>query len=181
MVTEPFHHFEDVRGEEDGGSVFHQIEEDVLHEPGADRIHALEGLVHEIELRLVNERRRHGDPFPHPFGVLGDQGPLFVGEFEKFHQFSGSLAGKLTGEAVHPAHELQKLEAGEAVEEQRLIGDEADSLLDGRLVGGHVEAKYLNSAGSGWNQPHQHADCGRFSGTIWAEEAKERAAGDREV
>ena len=66
-IAEAFDDFEDVRGEEHGGSAADAVEEDVFHEAGTDGVDAFEGFVEEEELRGVDEGGGHGDAFAHAF------------------------------------------------------------------------------------------------------------------
>ena len=84
-------------------------------------------------------------------------------------------------EPVHAADELEELRAGETVEEQRFVGDEADAALDLEIIAGQLEAEDLDGAAVGGNEAGEHADGGRFAGAIGAEEAEERAARDLQV
>src|SRR5712692_6694565 len=72
-VAEPFHNFQHVRSQKDGCAVTYLVNQNVLHKPGPHGIHSFKRLIHEKQLRMMNERSRHGDPFAHAFRVLGNQ------------------------------------------------------------------------------------------------------------
>jgi hypothetical protein len=49
------------------------IEQDVLHQPRPDGVDAFKWLVHQIQLRPVDQGRRHSHPLAHTFGIFRDQ------------------------------------------------------------------------------------------------------------
>ena len=71
-VAQALDDFEHVGRQEDRGAAAHLVLEDVLHQARADGVHAFEGLVHQEQLGMVDQRGRHGDALPHALGVLGD-------------------------------------------------------------------------------------------------------------
>ncbi len=110
VIAEALHHFKDVRGEEDRCTVMDLIEQDVFHQTRADRVNAFERkLVHEEQLRPVDERSGHGDPLAHTFGVFGNQFAALTTEFEKVEQFSGAGAGEIARQGVHAAGEFEEI------------------------------------------------------------------------
>ncbi len=46
LIAKAFHHFENVRGEKNGGAVLNLFEQNVFHETRADSIDAFERFVH---------------------------------------------------------------------------------------------------------------------------------------
>ena len=128
-VAEALDDFEHVGGEKDGGAALHLVEQDVLHEARADGVDAFEGLVHEEEFGMVDEGGGHGDALAHAFGVFADDFAVGL-KLKEVHEAAGALDGLRAREGVHAADEFEELDAGEAVEEEGLVGDEADLLFD---------------------------------------------------
>ena len=87
-VAQPLHHFEHVRGEEDGGAVAHLFEQDILHQARAHGVDAFERLIHQEQLGPVDQRRGHGDALAHAFGIFGDQLLRGAVEFEQLQQLA---------------------------------------------------------------------------------------------
>ena len=107
--------------------------EDVLHQARAYGIDAFERLVHQEEFGVMNQRGGHGNALAHAFGVFADDFAVGL-ELEEVHQFAGAFDGGGARQTVHSADEFEKLDAGQTVEEERFVGDEADSLLDFQFV-----------------------------------------------
>jgi hypothetical protein len=184
-VTKAFDDFEDVGGEEDGGAVADEVEQEVFHEAGSDGVDAFEGFIHEEELGTVDEGGGHGHAFAHAFGVFADEFATGGGEFEKFDEFFGAFLGHGAGEAIHAADEFEVFRAREIVEQESFIGDEADVLFGGEAglgvgwVDGLTQQEYL--ARGGLSYPHKHFDSSGFTCPIGTEEAIKAALGDGET
>ena len=84
-VAQALHHFEHVRGQKDGGAAPHLVDQDVLHQPRAHRVHAFERLVHQKQVGMVDQRRRHRDALAHALGVLADDLAVVL-QFEQIQQ-----------------------------------------------------------------------------------------------
>ena len=126
---------------------------------------------------MVDQRGGHGHALAHAFGIFADD--LAVGlELKEVEQAFGALDGGRTREAVHAADELQEFGAAEAVEQQRLVGNQADAPLDGQFFGRHAIAENFDGAAVGRNESGEHPDGGRFARAIRTEEAEEGTAGD---
>ena len=82
----------------------------------------------------MDERRGHGDALAHALGVFGDQFAAFGLHFEKLQQPACPRDGGGAVQPVHAADEFQKLGARQAVEQQRLVGHQADAPLDVQFV-----------------------------------------------
>ena len=74
-------------------------------------------------------------------------------QLEQLQQLARALRGHGPREAVHAADEFEKLPAGEAVEQQRFIGHQADALLDLEFLLGHGHAQQFDRAGGGGIRP----------------------------
>lgn len=172
-VTEAFHDLQDVGGEEDGGSLGDEVEENILHEARADGVHAFEGFIHEENLWAVDEGGGHGDTFPHSFGEFSDQlGPVAI-HLQEGEEFPGPFAGEREGKAVDAAGELHIFVGREVVKKQGVLGDKAELALDGDGVVGQAEAEDFDFAGGGHGNAHQHTNGGGFTGAVGTEEAIE--------
>jgi hypothetical protein len=184
-VAEAFDDFENVGGEKDGGAALDEIEEEFFHEAGADGIDAFEGFIHEKELGTVDEGSGHGDAFAHALGVFGDEFAAGAGEFEEIDEFLGAFEGDGAWEAVETADELEVFRASEIVEEEGLIGDEADALAGAEagfgLVGVDGLAEEEHLTGGGLSYAHEHFDGSGFACAIGPEEAVETALRNRKA
>lgn len=184
-VAEAFDDFENVGGEKDGGAALDEIEEEFFHEAGADGIDAFEGFIHEKELGTVDECSGHGDAFTHAFGVFRDELATGVGEFKEIDEFQGAFEGHGAGEAVKAADKLEVFRAGEVIEEESFIGDEADALAGAEasfwLVGVDGLAEEEHFAGGRLSYPHEHFDSSGFAGPIGTEKAIKAALRHRKA
>jgi hypothetical protein len=122
---------------------------DLLHQARADGVDAFERLVHQKQLWPMDERCRHGRALAHTFRIFGDQLTGLRVELEQGEQFAGPGFGEGPLEAVHASHKLDVLGAGEVVEEQSFVGDQADLLLDIDRALGHRQTEQFDRAGGG--------------------------------
>jgi hypothetical protein len=121
-----------------------------------------------------------GSSLAHALGVFGDD--LAVGmELKEVHQTVGALDGHRTRQAVHAADELQEFDAREAVEEQRLVGNDADAAFDFEVLLGQTIAQEFHRAAIVRNQTGENADGGGLTGAVGAEKAEERSARHLEI
>ena len=101
-------------------------------------------------------------------------------ELEQVQQLARALGGHAAVQGVHAPDELEELAAGEAVEQNGFVWDDADSALDLDGPRGHGEAQDLDGSGGGRRQAHQHADGGGLAGAVGSQETEEAAARDRQ-
>ena len=78
---------------------------------------------------------------------------------------------------VHAAHEFQELHAGEAVEEQRFVGHQADALLDLEFLLRQAEAEDFDRAAIRRDQPRENADGGGLPRAVGSQEPEEQPRG----
>src|SRR5713226_8025411 len=104
-VTDFFDLVHAVGAEEDGLALLAEVDESVHEEGRVDGIEAAEGLVHDDEVGVVEERGDELDLLLHAlrelFGLLGDG----LGDLHLFAPDVGALAGGGRGEAVELAEE----------------------------------------------------------------------------
>jgi hypothetical protein len=129
----------------------------------------------------VQQRGGQGDLLAHAVAVVDNE---FVGrglEVEDGEQLVGPLGGRLV---VHPAEQRrvgQQLTPSEAVEQAEVLREHPDPSLHLTRLGPDVPAVDQDPAGIGTEQPGDHPEGGGLPGTVGAEQAEERAAGDVEV
>ena len=109
VVAEPLDDLEDVRGEEDRAAPVHERREQVLDLAGGDGVDALEGLVEEEQARRRQERHGERHLLAHAVRVVGDERVLRAREIHEREQLPGAALDGGRREAVHLAHEAQRL------------------------------------------------------------------------
>jgi len=136
MRAEALHHLQHVGGQEDGEPPpAHQAREERGERLLGDRVHALEGLVEEEELRAVDERGGEPELLLHAEAVVGDQLAPVLGELHGREQLVGAAGGLAAGESEEPRHEDQVLAPGQPVEEQHAVRHHPEAALDpGRIA-----------------------------------------------
>jgi hypothetical protein len=123
----------------------------------------------------MNQRGGHGDALAHALGVFGDDFAVGL-ELEEIHQASCALDGDGPRQAVHAAHKFQKFRAGEPVEQQRFVGDQADAALDFKILFGQTIAQQFDRAAIVRDESGENADGGGFARAIGSEKAEEGPA-----
>jgi hypothetical protein len=81
---------------------------------------------------------------------------------------------------VNAPYEFGELAAGQLVEQQRFIRDQADLLFDLERILRHGQSHQPDCPRSGRSQPHQHLDGGGFARAIGTQESEEAALGNGE-
>lgn len=181
VAAEAFDDFEDVRGEENGGAAGDHALEHGFEGRGGDSVDAFEGLVEEKDFRAVNDGGGHGELFLHAVGIIGNQGFGTVGQLHEFEQFLSALRGSGRIEPVHAADKIQIFRSGEAAEEGKAFGDDADAGLDFDAVRCEFEIEDADAAGGRGEQAGEHLDHRGFAGAVGSEEAEELAGLDGKV
>ena len=177
-VAEFFDLVHAVGGEEDRFTLLAEVDERVHEEDGVDGIEAAEGLVHDDELGLVQERCDELDLLLHAlgelFGLLGDG----FGDLHALAPDVGSLAGSGGVEAVQLAEEDELVHDLHLFVEAALFGEVADAL---EVFAPEGLAEEADGARVGDGHADHHADGGGFSGAVGAEEAEHGAWLDGEA
>src|SRR5260370_26582381 len=129
-LAQTFHHFQHMRRQKDGGALPYLVDQNILHQARSHRIDAFEGFVHQEQLGPVDERRCHGNTFPHSLRVLSDEFAAIAVQLEELNQLLGTSLRHIPRQPVHTSHELDEFKAGEVIEEQRFIGHKTGAGLD---------------------------------------------------
>ncbi len=85
------------------------------------------------------------------------------------------------GDTVDAAEEVDVLFHREVVVERELLRHVTDVLFDGFRLRHHIQAAHGCAAGSGQQQPAQHADGGGFARAVGSQESENLAAADVEI
>ena len=135
-----------------------------------------ERFVEQEQLRAMNQSAGQGEPFLHALGIAGDQGGSALLELEQLHQLARAAGGHVPREAVHAADELEKLAAGQPVEQRGFIGHHAHQALDAVEFLGHPHAQHLHFARCGGQQSDQNVDRGGLAGAVRPQEAEKASS-----
>ena len=176
-VAELLHLVHAVGGEEDGLADAAQIDQGAHEQECVDRVEAAEGLVHEDEVGIVQQRGDELDLLLHSlgevFGLLGDG----LGDVEPLAP-EGCAAGCYRGsEAVQLAEEGELIQHVHLLVEAALLRQVSDAAQHGAGEGA-VEER--DRAGVGDGDADHHADGAGFAGAVGAEQAEHGAGLDGE-
>ena len=98
---QPLDFFQDVRAEHDDPALLALRVQQVHHVQPLARVHAVERLVQQHDLRVVHQRGGHLDPLPHALGVGGDLPVLRLGHLQHLDRPARGAVG--IRQAVQPA------------------------------------------------------------------------------
>ena len=126
---------EDVRREEDRSSGRGHLAEQIHHRQALAWIHAVERLVEQQHLRVVDERSGDLDPLAHALGVGADRrGPAASSRPTRLDRRSrGRVA---VGQALQPGVEADVLEAGQERVDGLAFRHQPDLAVDRRIACG---------------------------------------------
>ncbi len=106
----------------DGLSTGAEIEDEILHFAGADRVEAGGWLIQKNDLGIVDEGLGESDSASHPLGILFDQTLAGVVQADLFDEGAGTLLSFRPADVEEPAVEIEGLLGGEELVEVRLFG-----------------------------------------------------------
>jgi len=156
-----------------------QVDDQVLHLPGADRVEAAGGFVEDHEFGVVDQRLGNADPASHALGILAEL-PLAVScETDHLDQGRRAPPPLLRIEAEEPAIEIERLLGIEEFVEIRLLGEVADSFVLRDVGGGSAEDQRLTRRGK--DQAKKQFERRRLSRTVGAEQTEDLASPHVEV
>ena len=156
-----------------------EVDDEILHLPGADRIESARRLVEHDEFGIVDERLGDADPSRHALRVL-PQLPLAIArEPHHLDEHRGPSPPFVRGHVEEPAVEVERLLGVEELVEVALLGQVADALVLPHVGGLAPEDERL--ARRGENEPQQQLERRRLARAVRAEEAENFAAADFEV
>ena len=167
LLGDPLDLLEDVRAEQDGPALLaHAADELHQVEPLAG-VHAVERLVEEEHLRVVDERGRHLDPLPHALGVRLDPAVRRAGHLD---ELDGPVGGPgRVGQAVQPGGGEHELPAGEEAVDRLLLLDQPDPPVDLVVAPDGLPAQG-DRAGRRGEEARHHVDQRGLAGAVGAEQ-----------
>jgi hypothetical protein len=168
-----------VRGHDHGLSSPLQVDDQVLHLPGADRVEAAGRLVEEHEFGVVDQRLGHADPSRHALRILLQLPLLVAAEPDHFDECVRPPPALLGRHVEQPAVEVERLLGVEELVEVRLLGQVADPLVLRDV--GRPAAEDERLARGGKDEPQQELHRGRLAGPVGPEQAEDLAPADLEV
>lgn len=145
------------------------------------RVDALERLVEEEHLGVVQQRGRQSDLLAHPGRVVHDQLVLGPREIQDVEQLGGPLVHLGARQAAQPSRVAEEFTAGEALEEPQPLREHPDPGLHLDRVPPHVVAADLDAAHVGPQQPGHHGERGGLPRAVGAHQADEPAGGQLQV
>ncbi len=170
-----------LRREQQGGSLGHQLADDVPHLQSAARVQARRRLVEEQNLRAPDETGTQVQSPAHAAGVrLGHA----VGRVRQLEALEDLLAASLRlggGHVVQTPHHLEVLQARQVLVHRGVLSREADHVPELLRLTDHVEAGDGRSARIGMQQRGQDPDGGRLPRAVGSEEPEDRSGRDTEV
>ena len=165
---QPLDLLQDVRAEQDGPALAAQLVEQVHHVQPLPRVHAVERLVEQQNLRVMDQGRSHLDPLAHALGVGGDPAVRGAGHVE---QGDGSRCGGVwVGQLVQLRGRDHELLAGQERVDRVPFRHQADQPV-------HLRAAPAGLAGHGQLAPRgrqearDHVHDRRLAGAVRAEQA----------
>lgn len=168
VVGHPLDLFEDVRAEQDRPALLAHPADEVHQVEPLPRIHAVERLVQQQHLRVVDEGRGDLHALPHALGVRLDAA---AGRLRHLHQVEGP-AGRVVGgrQAVQPGRRQHELPAGEEAVHGLLLGHQADLPVDVVVVP-DLPAVQGRRAVRRREESGHHVQQRRLAGAVRAEQA----------
>jgi hypothetical protein len=176
VVAEPLHQRHHVTGEHDRAAACHEPLQDRADRRGRHRVHRLERLVEQEQLRVVQQRSGQRDLLAHAGGVVHHHDALRRVEFEHAEQFIGALADHLTGHAAEQAQVRQDLAPSQPVRQGQAVRQHADQRLGGHRIAPHVPAEDRDRTAVRPQQAHRHRQRGGLARPVRPDQAEERAS-----
>ena len=131
--AQPLDDLQDVRRQEDRRAAGHEAGQQVADDARRHRVHPLERLVEEQQVRVGQQRRGQGQLLLHAVRVFQRQLLLLVLQAEQRQQLVDAAADRVARQQVHAADEGEVLAGRQVVEQGQVFGDDADAAL--RLEG----------------------------------------------
>src|SRR5690606_9560104 len=175
------HLMQQVRRQQDGDALVAQLADDADEQPRRVRVKAERRLVHDDDLRTLQQQLGHRQTLTHPAGERLDRLVGDIGQPHALQPGVDALAGLGARHAVQPGDVGQVLASGQPVVEADLIGQVADASLDAQRLAGRVKPEHAHFTGGRLRQPEQHEDGRRLAGAIRAEQAEHLALAHGEV
>jgi hypothetical protein len=165
-----------VGGDEHAGAARAGVADHVEGGVDADRVDAVERLVEQEYVGLVQRREDHREPAAHAVGEAGRDPVGHVAELEALEQVAGT--GLPVGRPAQPSRQLEVLPGRGPRDQAPHVGAVADRLLGPQRLGADVVARDQDRARGRRHHPGEHPHGGRLAGAV-APEQRRRLAGVR--
>jgi hypothetical protein len=170
---------EQVARQEDGLAARLELEDEVLHVAGRDRVEARSRLVEEDDLGVVDERLGEADAAHHALGVLPDLALAGVLHPEAGDEVVDPLPAGRAVDVEEPGVEIEGLVRVQEAVEIGLLGQEPDARLGGDVGGGAAED--AGRARAGEEEAEEELHRGGLARPVRADEAEDLAGVDLEI
>ena len=137
------------------------------------------GLIEDHEIGVGDQRLRDAHPLEHSLGESTERSISGVGETHQLQKGVNALPAHLARELIELTVEVEDLEGGEVVIEERMLREIADPPADGRIH--DVSAEDANGARRRLDQPHGHLHAGRLSGAVRTEISEDLSRLDLQI
>ena len=181
LVRKPIRLLQVLRGEEEGGSQFDQLADQLPHPKATARVEAGGRLVEEQDGRLRDQAAGKVQATPHPTGVGLDRPIRRLHQIEASHQLACPPAGVGRGEVVQAPDHLQVLASREQFIQRGELPGHPDPCPHLRRLMFHIKSRDGRLAGVRVGERGQDADRGRLARAVGAQDGEDPALGDLEV
>ena len=164
-----------------GAAPLHVRVQDVPDVRGGDRVHGLERLVQDEQVRGVDHGGRQGHLLGHAGGVVGHERAAGVLQVHHPQQVRGPLGHGVRVEAMQQPGVGHELRAREAVEGAHAVGEHADPSLGLEGLLPHVDAVDPGAAVVRAQQPGGHRQGRGLARPVGPDHPEERAGRDVQV
>ena len=168
-------------GHEDSLALQRQRAQQRLEQARADRIHADHWLIDDQDLGIVQQRSGHDQALFHTVGVGLDQFVTPVGQAEEVERLVCTSLARFRGYLVEPTDKTEKLAASKLLVHKGPVRYEAANGFGRERGYGEVLPAQDYPPSRGLEQPHHHANGGRFPRAVRTQEAKDLTWGDVEA
>ena len=96
-------------GEENGAALLAMLRHHLLELMGSHRVQSHEGLIHQNQLRLVNQRSDQRHLLLHAVGAVGNGQRQIIRHSQKLPVMADALLPVLSADAVNVGHKVQIL------------------------------------------------------------------------
>ncbi len=145
------------------------------------RIGTAGGLIEKQNLRLVQQRGRHGEALFVAAGQLRAGSARVLRQLELLHRPADARASALAAQTIGAGEELEVLHDAQRPVERELLRDisQARAGRGGRMA--HVGARHMQLTAARRQQPAQHAEGGGLARAVGSEQPEDLAAAHLEV
>ena len=164
---------------EDRLALVAELDDQVLHLAGADRVQAGGGLVEHDQLGVVDQGLGQADAAGHALAVFLQLPPLGPVQPDHLDQVGHPLAADRPRHVEQPAVEIERLLGVEEAVEVRFLGQVADPLVLGHFGG--VAAEDQGLAAGGEQQAEDQLDGGGLARAVGPEQPEDFAPADFQV